>query len=183
MKKLSFILLSSLLVSLLSSCEDDPVAPNDGPVPSDPIVLSFEASELTLAEDSGENSISILLSRPSPFDSATVTVHVQSLNMNDFTTNPTVQNGKIQLLIAKGADRISMMVTPVNNPLQDGDKEVIFRIESTSNGFNVGTAKQSILNITDNEGAALANFSTTQTAIDECKQAGELISIELSEAS
>lgn len=168
------ILVLSLLVTVLS-CSDEDNAVNQ------PVIIQFDENEAVWSENSGAKDISVFLSRASKVN-ATIIIEVTSPNLDGFTTEPAMVDGTIELPVGVGDSEISFIVSPANNQLMDGDKNISFQITSSSSGFTIGANKTKLAKITDDESPAAVNFMLNLGSTRENNNAGAEVIVTLSHA-
>lgn len=170
------------LATALNSCkEDNEVQPKPTPV-TVLNVVQFESQEHTVSENSEAKLITINLASPATAN-GTLTIEVNTLYRESFTTTPATVNGKIDVAMNAGSKTATFSVVPVNNTSFDGSKPITFKILSVSKGFSIGTSHQSLFTITDDERPVEINFQLTNSTLKEKNNVQPAIQIIFSAAS
>lgn len=118
--------------------------------------VSAGTVEVNLFEDTSvsENSASIDLNLE--FDEPVkangyVVVKITSTEENAFNTVPTLEGVELEMLVAKGAVSVSIILYPQDNLVQEGNTIVTFELIESSKGIAFGTKRRTTLEILDNE--------------------------------
>lgn len=126
----------------------------------------FAESQLTFAENDGEQTIDISFDNPAPFDGEIV-VTSTALVPSCYSTDPASELGQVKIRVFKGDTKRSFKMTPTDNSNLDGEKVVKFTITSVSEGLIAGASKELHVSVTDDEGPAVATFDVLDLKIRE----------------
>lgn len=167
-----------LFLGALMSCSEDPIFEK----PDLAITVEFYEDQISFAENSVTNNITLSLSKPSE-TGGVITVEASSVNLNAFSTSPAMEDGILELPISKGQVSISFEVKAVDNQLLDGDKSISFTVSSVSEGLSIGAAKSVIATVIDDESPAQINFMLNAGTVRENSEDGSTTIITLSHAA
>lgn len=174
----SIKLLSVLLIGLgISSCSDDEL-PN-APETISPASVKFKDQTIGLSELSGTSQITINLDKVAT-KNGTITLAVETLSSNSFTTAPTINNNQLVLPVTSGQESVHFEFTPIDNNLHSENQLIDFMITQVSEGFTIGSEKTLRLTILENDPATLVGFSETHSTLLETNAGDFLIPISLS---
>ncbi len=119
-----------------------------------PVEANFLLNTGTVRENSDEGAtVMVALSGNAPAASLVI-VNLSSQTLVygiDFTTEPTLINGKIVLSVAVGTNQASFKIKPINNAQWNGDRTLQLAMESVEGGIKKGTGITHNLTITDDE--------------------------------
>jgi len=149
---------------MLYACqqEDDTIPPvNHGA----PTTVQFD-NHTPILENSITNKITILFDKSAGQDGE-LEITVSSDAMDDFQTVPAVQNGKITIEISKNDTGASFEIKPQNNQIMDGNKDILFNLNSASEGFLFGINRTLNMAILDDETAVAADFLSISATVAE----------------
>lgn len=133
------------LASVLTSCGDD----DDGPGNTS---LDFNQTTLSVSESStAPLMLTVNFSQPLPSDvQVVVELSGTATYGSDYTTSPDGSTGSATLSLSAGATSATVSLTPVNNPMLDGDRTVILTLTGAS-GVIPGTESSATVTIQDDE--------------------------------
>ncbi|MBL7844920.1 MAG: hypothetical protein JNK44_13720 [Cyclobacteriaceae bacterium] len=134
--------------------------------PNAPVTVKFPMVNLGLSELAGATEITLPLSHPAATN-GTITINAYAENENDFTSQPAVEDGKIVLPVAAGQSQVKFILTPANNSLYTGNRNLHFTIASVTEGFIIGTEKSLHVTIYENDLPNPVNFVATQASLKE----------------
>lgn len=166
---------------MVFSCEEDPMNENAGVN----IAVRFETAATTVAENAGEQTVLLKLSKPAPSDGV-ITLKPGENFASNFNTIPSSENGLIHLAIAKGESAVVLKLLPINNTDKDGQRFLELKLHSVT--APLVSAVPGTLNITveDDESApiveSMANFISQNATLDEKNASGLEYQIHFSEA-
>ena len=144
--------------------------------PNAPVTVKFPTVNLALSELAGATEITLPLSRPAATN-GTITINAYAENENDFTSQPAVENGKIVLPVAAGQSQVKFILTPADNSLYTGNRNLHFTIASVTEGFIIGTEKSLHVTIYENDQPNPVNFVATQASMQEQFAEGLMVAI------
>lgn len=175
MKFRSRILLVPALLPLLWSCEDE-----TSTLEKPPIAVSFQATELVIAENSGSRVIALPLGK-SVEEEGEIIINVSSLS-DSFVLNPEATDNKLKLFIPKNQNEATFTITPKDNSIINttSDELITFTISSVSEGLFIGNKESLKLVIADDEIPATANFVSATGRVYENSNDGIPVMIALS---
>ena len=128
----SFVLFG--LIASAVSCDDD----NESSFSE--ATTQFAQSELTIAENAGEQTITLSLDNAAPIDGE-VFVEINAITPACYSTTPLAELGQLKVDVSKGVRKASFKLTPTDNNNLDGLKTVKFKITTVSKGFITGTSR------------------------------------------
>lgn len=155
---ISFVFLG-LFVSAVS-CHDD----NESSLSE--TTTEFAQTELTIAENAGEQTITLSLDNAAPVDGE-VFLTVNALTPTCYSTTPVAELGQLKVDITKGLRKAYFTLTPTDNNNLDGVKTVQFTITTVTKGFVKGTSKDLLVTVLDDEVPGEAGFASTDLKIRE----------------
>lgn len=144
--------------------------------PNAPVTVKFPTVNLALSELAGATEITLPLSRPAATN-GTITINAYAENENDFTSQPAVEDGKIILPVAAGQSQVKFILTPADNSLYTGNRNLHFTIASVTEGFIIGTEKSLHVTIYENDLPNPVNFVATQASMQEQFAEGLMVAI------
>lgn len=144
--------------------------------PNAPVTVKFPTVNLGLSELAGATEITLPLSRPAATN-GTITINAYAENENDFTSQPAVEDGKIVLPVAAGQSQVKFILTPADNSLYTGNRDLHFTIASVTEGFLIGTEKSLHVTIYENDQPNPVNFVATQASMQEQFAEGLMVAI------
>jgi hypothetical protein len=144
--------------------------------PGAPVTVKFPTVNLGLSELAGATEITIPLSRPAATN-GTITINAYWENENDFTSQPAVEDGKIILPVTAGQSQVKFVLTPADNSLYTGNRNLHFTIASVTDGFIIGTEKSLHVTIYENDQPNLVNFVATEVSVQEQYAEGMMVAI------
>jgi len=136
----------SLSVSVLD--DDEPAVER--------VEANFAVLQNTISENTtGGSVITVRSSAPAPAPGIIGIVYASDkLTYGiDFITEPALENSKISLALATGANQVTFKVIPVNNQVFNGDRGVVFTLVDGQGSVRLGQSVVLQLNITDDEPA------------------------------
>lgn len=154
------------------SCEEA----DESASPVAPVTVKFSTVNLGLSELAGATEITLPLSRPAP-SAGTITINANWENENDFTSQPAVEDDKIILPVTAGQSQVTFILTPTNNNLFTGNRNLHFTIASVTDGFIIGTEKSLHVTIYENNQPNQVNFVATQVSVQEQVAEGMMVAI------
>lgn len=160
---------------LLTSCAEDEIMNT----PSTPAIVKFPNATMVISELAGQTDITLALEKPAT-KAGTVTLKVETDYADDFTTDPSQVDGKIEIPVAAGQSQVKFAFTPVHNNLHQGNKNVDFSIEAVTEGLAIGTEKVLTVTIFEMDQPNLVNFIAEEGTLIEYSEEGFVISIGLS---
>jgi hypothetical protein len=144
-----FVLL--VLLSSAASCVEQ-----DEPSRS-PITAQFSTATIALAENAGEQAISVSFTQPVSGEGEIV-IKATTVVATCFSTTPIAEFNEIKLKVKRGDQQASFTMKPTDNAVLDGSKVVKFSIVSMSNGFIAGATTETIVTVSDDEAPVAASF-------------------------
>src|SRR5690606_35276642 len=144
--------------------------------PGAPVTVKFPTVNLGLSELAGATQITIPLSRPAATN-GNITINAYWENENDFTSQPAVEDGKIILPVTVGQSQVTFILTPVDNNLHTGNRNLHFTISSVTDGFIIGTEKSLHITIYENDQPNPVNFVASQVSVQEQFAEGMTVAI------
>ncbi|QOI96099.1 MAG: hypothetical protein HRU69_00800 [Flammeovirgaceae bacterium] len=175
--RLHYFLLVLFSGITLQSCEEaDTVLSN--PV-STPATVQFVSTNIGLSELATATEVTLQLSHPAPA-AGTITININLENENDFTSQPAVEDGRIILPVAVGQLQVKFILTPTDNNLYTGNRNLLFTIGSVTTGLLIGTEKSLHVTIFENEQPNLVNFEATEGSLQEQFTEGMIVTLGLS---
>lgn len=182
---INYFLLFSVLFLLLIRCEDDDPGNHSNPA-QNPSVVQFVASDSSTRENASEHAVVISLNRSAVIE-GTLKIKFDSTLSKYFITTPASKKGVLSLPIKKGDDRITFKISPIDNSLLDGKRNIVFAMQEVSMGFWPGTRKTYTLTIQDDESPtqqkdSYANFISSNFTIKENNPDWHQLRIHISES-
>lgn len=165
-----------MMMAILFSCNDDETG--DNPPSGSPVIVQFE-DDATISENAGLTKVTLTFNKPAPKD-GTVIIEVTTDSPNDFQTEPAIEDDLIKFTVSEGDEGIDLAITPINNQVLDGNKEIELKLIEVSEGYTLGDKKSATITITDDEAAVSASFASDSSGVLENNDAGEVVLIELS---
>lgn len=141
------------LVNLIACKKDDLDPPGEDPTA---VIVKF-GNDVSVAENAGPQEIAIHFNKAAQ-QAGNIEVKVNSDANAGFQTNPATVMGVITIPVVKNDTSATFTLTPVNNNLLDGERQISFEITEVSEGFEIGTQKNTLITILDDESVVAANF-------------------------
>ncbi|MBX2896990.1 MAG: HmuY family protein [Cyclobacteriaceae bacterium] len=138
---LSAIAIGGLL--FFTSCKEDPELPEN--------VLTFQSTELGIADSETSLDIAITLTRPAT-EAASVTISIEEVGLTystDYTTTPAAASNRITVPVAIGNTEVKFTVTKTAAALFDGDESLLFTIIDAPTSLVVGNNNQLTLSFAE----------------------------------
>lgn len=154
----SFVLFG--LIASAVSCDDD----NDSSLSN--TTTQFAKTELTIAENAGEQTIVLSLNNIAPIDGEVV-VQVNAITPTCYSTTPLAELGQLKVDVQKGLRKAYFKLTPTDNASLDGDKTVQFTITTVSRGYVTGVSREMLVTVTDDEVPGAAGFASSEIRVRE----------------
>lgn len=126
------------------------------------VEANFQVGQMTIGEDVSEGSlITVSLSAPAPapgqigivYSSDHIGYGIDIRYGIDFITEPAIENDKITLALAAGAEQVSFKVIPINNQVWLGNRSMVFTLTNGLGSVRLGQSVVLLLNVTDDEPA------------------------------
>ncbi len=144
MNKSNLISLMIALVTLFASCKKDKPALPDN-------LLQFEVTEKGIDDATEAVPVKLILSRVTETEIA-VSLSISEdgvLYGSDYTTSPSVENQKIDLIIPSGESQTSFEVRKNSGVVFTGEESITFKIESAGAPILIGQNKSMILKFSE----------------------------------
>jgi hypothetical protein len=167
--KMVFIIMMHLL---LASCAEDEI------LDTTPAQVKFPHATLGISELAGPTDIILCFGKPAT-KAGTVTLKVETDYANDFITEPSQVDGKIEIPVTAGQSQVKFTLTPIHN-LHQGTKNVDFIIEAVPEGLVIGAEKVLTVLIFVTDQPNFVNFDAREGTLSEYNEEGFVASISLS---
>ena len=151
---LSKIMSYFIIISVLLSCDDELVKQTQ-------VVVQFEKSTISVAENGDKLKVKILLANTIN-RSGILTVTFAGAEASKFITVPALEQNQLKLTALAGQSVVSFDIEPIDNASQDGNLSMEMTLSSLSDHIVIGATKKSVVNIVDDEGP----FSIVQFDVD-----------------
>jgi hypothetical protein len=169
------MLLIIMMHLLLTSCAEDEILNT----PSTTVQVKFLNATLGISELAGPTDITLYFEKPATM-AGIVTLKVETDYADDFTTDPSLLNGKIELPVTAGHSQVKFTLTPIHNYLHQGNKNVDFTIETVTEGLSIGTEKALTVTIFEADQPNHVNFVAQEGTLIEYTEEGFVASLGLS---
>jgi YD repeat-containing protein len=169
------MLIIMMMVVLLTSCNEDEwmdISPS-------PVMVKFQNETMGISELVGPTDIILSFEKPATL-SGIIILKMETDYADDFTTDPTPVNSKIEIPVTAGQSQVKFTLTPIHNQLYQGNKQVEFTIEAVPEGLAIGTKKVLFVTIYETDQPNLVNFMTQEGTLIEYTEEGFVVSIGLS---
>jgi hypothetical protein len=186
MKNLLFTFLTIAFISILTiGCEEEELKRPE-PVQSK-VTVQFAAKQVTHPENGAEKVVVLTFSKTATQE-GTIKIQVDTTQAKYFNSNPLLVNGFITLQVKENDNSASFRLTPKDNSLADGPRQIVFRINEVSENFAIGIQPAFSLTIQDDDTEvpaqeSYANFIAENATIRETLAEGHSLSIHLSESA
>lgn len=141
--------------------------------------IQFSLSKKNVTEGS-EATINLSLSKATVRDgSIHVNIEGDATYGQHYTTEPAINNGSLEIAVAKGQTSAQFKVKTIDNTLFGNSKFISFTLTNPSDGLHLGNLSNFVLTISDDD-ASLANFSEIAGTVPETEPSGIVIPISLS---
>lgn len=147
MKSYTSILLGSIFMLAACSTDDDSI---QEPTPQPTNVLVEFGEDFTLLENSNNLEVKLEFSEPAIQD-GTIQIEISLPEGLNFYTMPSAANNIINLSVEKDAAYASFNILPDNDNIILGMKDISFKLNTVSEGFRIGTKKNLLINLIDDE--------------------------------
>lgn len=159
------------MMAMLSSCSEETTL-------NTPTRVTFKDSQ-NFTENSTNNELVIEFNKPANHDGK-IWVTIESEFLDAFETTPAIEDGQLEIPVAKGSSGASFIVNPVNNTLLDGNKTITFTLKEVSEGFTIGNASEIPISILDDESHATVDFASLTNSVNEHDLNGLTLQLNLS---
>ncbi|HSI74449.1 MAG TPA: hypothetical protein VK957_01080, partial [Lunatimonas sp.] len=164
--KINQKIIISLMIGLVTlGCVED-----ENGLEPDPTAVNFDQQTIDLALGQEPAKIKINLDQPAP-QSGTVRVKLtgDATYGEDYETLPVTAGQVLSLLIDEGEEYIELSLLPKEGGKFDGEKTVLLKLETVSEGFAIGSMSQASITLKDEilgDEAKPAKVSFTSTTLD-----------------
>ncbi|TBW28534.1 hypothetical protein [Gramella sp. KN1008] len=142
---------SGILFILLTACStDDENLPPQEPSPQPSNVTVEFGEDITLFENSSSLEVKLEFSKPAIKDGQIQLAITIPEGLNFYTT-PSATNKIISISVEKNASFASFNITPDDDNIIKGMKEIAFQLYSVSEGFSMGVKKDLAVELIDDE--------------------------------
>ncbi len=171
------IVVAAFFLLTLEACTEEEAQVK--PVPTNtPSTVTFSTTTLGISEAVGSSQISLSLTKAATKDGV-ISISTTTPHLTRFRTEPSLQNGELQLPIREGQSSVQFTFSPIDNVLYGENVSLEFTIKGASDGLTIGVDKLLTVTILDNESPAPAEFGGTQGVIQESNEAGMVIPVTL----
>ncbi len=175
MKKLLNLGMVIMVMAILISCDDEQ---DENPSSDFPVVVQL-TDNFTLSENADWQDVFINFNKPAPTDGI-LKIEVTTNSLEDFQTNPDIEDDQIEVLFSKGVSKTSFKVKAVDNQTLDESRAVSFEITTVPQGYLIGEKASTTMTISDDEAPVTANFETETGNLVENNAEGLTVNISLS---
>lgn len=175
--------LIALLTITFLACDDDALEEENE---SKKITVQFETATRDVAENGGETTLLLKLSRPA-FSNAILIMKADDAFPGVLNTDPAAENGLIAIEIQKGQMSAGLKLMPIDNQEQNGSKTLSLILHDLPLQYIAGSNKAVILTVKDDDTSvpvheSTANFIHQEITLEETYTAGVEYQIHFSEA-
>lgn len=174
MKTIHILLFALTLSSFFISCSKD----DEGDPAPTPITAQL-FDDTGVMENSETIEFKITFDQPASTNGYII-VGVTSTNDEAFQTLPATIDDEMEVPVAKGSRFATIRFSPQDNQVLEENAVVTFQLLERSEGINFGSKRTTTIEITDNEAAVSASFSSSKLGTAENSSEGVEVRIVLS---
>ncbi|MFY7653230.1 MAG: DUF5689 domain-containing protein [Chitinophagaceae bacterium] len=166
-KPLQLLAIAGTLVGV--ACQKTETVPVTNPPANNTATVSFNAPNYLVRETDQVVEAELTLSK-ALLQNANLTISLTAEGATygtDFTTEPAAENGIINVVVPKNSRVIPISIKPINNNQANAVRRIRLNIQNPSSPLQLGTNKQTLIELLDDDVQSVVNFKNTLVTIEE----------------